>query len=82
MALEELIEQDRALFDVPVARSVWEWLTTRYAPKRLTLNTSPQLDLGMDSIKWLNVTLEIGKRTGVDLSEEAISRIDTVRDLL
>ncbi|WP_074903068.1 acyl carrier protein [Nitrosomonas communis] len=61
---------------------MWEWLTTRYAPKRLTLNTSPQLDLGMDSIKWLNVTLEIGKRTGVDLSEEAISRIDTVRDLL
>lgn len=82
MALEELIEQDQALFDDPAARSVWEWLTTRYAPRRLTLNTSPQLDLGIDSIEWLNVTLEIGERTGVDLSEEAISRIDTIRDLL
>lgn len=82
LSLEDLPEQDRALFDDPVARSVWDWLTTRYASKRLTLNTSPQLDLGIDSIEWLNVTLEIGERTSIDLSEEAISRIDTLRDLL
>ena len=81
-SLEELAEQDRALFDDPAARNVWEWLTARYASKHLTLNTSPQLDLGIDSIEWLNVTLEIGERTGIDLSEEAIGRIDTVRDLL
>lgn len=82
LALEELVEQDRALFDDPVARSVWDWLAARYAPRHLTLNTSPQLDLGIDSIEWLNVTLEIGERSGVDLSEEAIGRIDTLRDLL
>lgn len=82
LSLEDLVEQDRALFDNLAARSVWEWLTARYLPKYLTLNTSPQLDLGIDSIEWLNVTLEIGERTGIDLSEEAIGRIDTVRDLL
>jgi long-chain acyl-CoA synthetase len=82
LVLEELAEQDRALFDDPTANKVWEWLTARYAPRHLTLNTSPQLDLGIDSIEWLNVTLEIGERTGIDLSEEAINRIDTLRDLL
>jgi long-chain acyl-CoA synthetase len=48
----------------------------------LTPDTSPQLDLGIDSMEWLNLTLEIRQRTGVELSDEAIGGIETVRDLL
>jgi long-chain acyl-CoA synthetase len=33
-------------------------------------------------MEWLNLTLEIAQRTGVELDEGAIGRIETVRDLL
>jgi long-chain acyl-CoA synthetase len=49
---------------------------------RLAPETSPQLDLDIDSLGWVNLTLEIGEKIGVELDEEAIDRIDTVRDLL
>jgi long-chain acyl-CoA synthetase len=41
-----------------------------------------QLDLGLDSLAWLNVGMDIATRTGAQLSEDAIARIATVRDLL
>lgn len=72
----------RALLDNRAAQQVWGWLARRYRERRLTLETSPQLDLGIDSLEWLALSLKIGQRTGVELSEEAISSIDTVRDLL
>ncbi len=75
-------EQDRALLDNPAAKRVWDWLADRYPDQRLTLDTSPQLDLGVDSMEWVNLSMEIGQSAGVELEEEAIERIDTVRDLL
>ena len=80
--IDEMSDQDRVLLDNSVAHQVWELLAVRYADHRLTPDTSPQLDLGVDSMEWLNITLEIGQHTGVELSEEAIGRIETVRDLL
>jgi long-chain acyl-CoA synthetase len=70
------------LINNPAARKTWDWLTIRYAHHGLSLNTSPQLDLGIDSLEWLELTLEISRYAGVELGEEAISRIETVRDLL
>ena len=54
----------------------------RFPERRLTPQTNLQLDLGVDSLAWLNLTLEIREYTSVDLDEEAIGRIETVRDLL
>ena len=82
VGLEELSEEDRALLEAPAAKQVWDWLAERFPDKRLAPETSPQLDLGIDSMEWLNLTLEMGERVGVELSEESIGRIDTVRDLL
>lgn len=82
MSIEEMSSEDRTLLDNSAARQVWDWLAERHPDKRLTPESSPQLDLGVDSMEWLNLTLEIGQRTGIELSEEAIGRIDTVRDLL
>jgi long-chain acyl-CoA synthetase len=78
----EMSDHDRSLLDVPAARMVWEWLAGRYPEARITPDTSPHLDLGIDSLEWLNLTMEIGQRTGVELGEEAIGRVETVRDLL
>lgn len=82
MPIEQMSREDRDLLENPAAKQVWEWLAERYPQQRLTPDTSPQLDLGIDSLAWLNLTMEISQRTGVELSEEAIGRIDTVRDLL
>ena len=82
VGLEEMSGEDRALLRDPATSGVWALLSERFPDRRLAPETSPQLDLGIDSLGWVNLTLEIGERTGVDLSEEAIGRIGTVRDLL
>jgi long-chain acyl-CoA synthetase len=80
--VEDMSEEDRALLRNPAAEGVWSLLADRFSDKRLAPETSPQLDLGIDSLGWVSLTLEIGERTGVELGEAAIGRIDTVRDLL
>jgi long-chain acyl-CoA synthetase len=82
MTAEQMSREDRALLEDPAAQSVWELLARRYRDKRLTPDTSPQFDLGIDSLEWLNLTLEIAESSGVELTEEALARIETVRDLL
>jgi long-chain acyl-CoA synthetase len=75
-------EEDRALLEDPAAMGVWKLLAERFPGRRLAPETSPQLDLDIDSLGWVNLTLEIGEQIGVELDEEAIDRIDTVGDLL
>ena len=82
LALEQMAQTDQALLESPLARQVWEWLIGRYPERRLTPDTSPRLDLGVDSLGWIELALEIQRLTGVELTEEAIGRIETVRDLL
>ena len=36
----------------------------------------------MDSMEWVNLSIEIGESAGMELDEDAIERINTVRDLL
>jgi acyl carrier protein len=89
VAPEEMSGEDRALLENTAAMGVWKLLTDRYAGRRLVPETSMQLDLNIDSLGWVNLTLggvnltlEIGEKTGVELDEEAIESLDTVRDLL
>jgi long-chain acyl-CoA synthetase len=82
LPLEEMSDQDLALLENPTSRRVWEWLIERYGDRRLTPNTSPALDLGIDSLEWINLSFEIHERTGIELGERAIGRIETIRDLL
>jgi long-chain acyl-CoA synthetase len=79
---EEFSDEDRALLEHPTAKLTWDWLVERYRDRRVTPDTSPQLDLGIDSLEWMDLTLELRARAGVELSEEAIAEIATVRDLL
>lgn len=82
ISIAQMPPEDRELLANDAARQVWQMLAARYPRRPLTPDSSPALDLGVDSMEWLNLTLEIGQRTGVELRDEAIGRIETVRDLL
>lgn len=80
--IELMAPEDRQLLEDPVALCAWNWLADRFPAVRLTPDTSLSLDLGLDSLEWMTMTLDLRDRVGVDLPEEAIARIATVRDLL
>jgi long-chain acyl-CoA synthetase len=82
MPIEEMSGEDRALLDDHPAEATWELLARRYKDKRLTPDSNPGLDLGIDSLEWLNLTFELRENAGVELTEAAITRIETIRDLL
>ncbi|GAB4356763.1 MAG: AMP-binding protein [Immundisolibacter sp.] len=77
-----LSSDDRALLADPRVQAVWAYLQQRYAGRFLTPDSHVQLDLGVDSLGWLDLGLQIAARSGAQLSEDAIGRIETVRDLL
>ncbi len=82
LAIADMTEADQQLLADGLALQLWEWLGERFPDMPLTLDTSPQLDLGIDSLAWLNLTTEIRELVGVELAEEATGRIDTLRDLI
>ena len=82
IAEEQMAGEDQQLLQIPMARRVWDALADRFRDRRLTPDSSLRLDLGIDSLGWIDLTLELQERCGVLLAEEAIARIDTVRDLL
>ena len=80
--IELMATEDRQLLEDPLALHTWNWLTIRFPAVRLTPDTNMSLELGLDSLEWMTMTLDLRDRVGVDLPEEAITRIGTVRDLL
>ncbi len=82
MAIGEMSADDQSLLESEAARRTWDWLCTRYSDKRLTPDTSLMLDLGIDSLAWVSLSLELRERTEIELTEAAISRVESVRDLL
>uniref|UniRef100_UPI001F1C1DF5 non-ribosomal peptide synthetase n=1 Tax=Falsiroseomonas oryziterrae TaxID=2911368 RepID=UPI001F1C1DF5 len=75
--------EDLALLAAPGAKEAWAILRARdpSAPEP-SLDAHPGLDLGMDSLAWVGVALELESRLGVRLSEEEIAGFATLRDLL
>jgi long-chain acyl-CoA synthetase len=73
---------DRALLGHSAARETWRWLAERYPDRRLTPDSRLRSDLGIDSLDWLHLALEVERRAGIALSDTAIVRAATVRDLL
>jgi long-chain acyl-CoA synthetase len=77
-----LRKEDRQLLRSATVGTAWQWLQERYAGRSITLDSSPQLDLGIDSLAWVSVTSELEDKFGIVLGGEALSRVLTVRDLL
>ncbi|WP_019014153.1 AMP-binding protein [Elioraea tepidiphila] len=77
-----MTEEERALLADPTARAMWEVLTARFQGKLVAPSQSPQLDLGIDSLGWVEITLEAEGRLGLRFSEDDWGTIATVRDIL
>jgi long-subunit acyl-CoA synthetase (AMP-forming) len=67
LPLTQMSLEDRQLLEDGTAQRVWEWLARRFPNVRLTPDAHVRLDLGVDSLAWLNLTLEIRECAGVDL---------------
>lgn len=74
--------EEQALLSEPAARAMWELLSARFPGKLSAPSQSPQLDLGVDSLGWVEITLEAESRLGVRFSEDDWATIGTVRDIL
>jgi len=75
-------EADRKLLAEPIPAAIRDWLAQRYPGKRIALDSMLQIDLGIDSLEWVALTLELQERVGVALTEQALSKVVTLRDLI
>lgn len=79
---EPLTAEDESLIAQPIASEVWDWLKARYPDRPISPATSLQLDLAIDSLEWLRLSLNLAERFSVELDESDIADMVTVRDLL
>ena len=78
----KLPAEDRTLLSDPAARRVWDWLAARFPGRHLSLEMNPRLDLGIDFLGWVTLTMDLERTLGIVLDEAALSRIVTIRDLI
>jgi long-chain acyl-CoA synthetase len=78
----ELTPEDQKLLAEPVAASLWRFLHARFPDRVLDLDMSPQLDLGIDSLGWVDLTIALERDLGVSLTEREIARILSLRDFV
>jgi long-chain acyl-CoA synthetase len=64
------------------ATPIRDWLQEQHPGQHVHPGTHLEADLGVDSMEWLHLALEIRRRWGIDLDGAAISRIRSVGDLL
>ena len=64
------------------ARQLYDLLLKRYPDRGLGLDTILLLDLGIDSLEWIALSLAIKEQLGLTLSEADLATATTVRDLL
>ena len=77
-----LSAEDRRLIEEPRGALLWQWLQKRFPDHPLSFDSVLQLDLGIDSLSWVELTLALQREIGVTLREKEIARIVTIRDLL
>ena len=78
----ELSPEDRALLTNPLADQLLQLFKARYPDKPVGLDASPQLDLGIDSLEWVGLTLELEQRLGITLSDDDIADLTSLRDVV
>ncbi|WP_454062376.1 AMP-binding protein [Candidatus Nitrospira salsa] len=82
LPLDRMSPEDQHLLSYPHAQQAWNWLCKRFPDIRLTPDSNIQLDLGVDSLEWINLTLELQEAVGINFDQEEINRIETVREFL
>lgn len=82
IAIQDMSPEDQQLVSDPAAEGTWRYLAERFSDRRLTPDTSLALDLDIDSLGWVELTLALRDRASIELEDAAIARVETVRDLL
>jgi len=78
---DALSETDRSLLSSSAARAVMATLRQLAPGRAVTPDADLQADLGIDSLAWVSLSLEL-EQQGVHLDESAIGSLSTVRSLL
>ena len=81
-AAVEPAPEDRALLARPPTAEILKLLERRYPQAGVTLDASPQLDLGIDSLEWMGLAAELESRFSLRIPDAALGQITTVRELL
>ncbi|MBU6455177.1 MAG: AMP-binding protein [Cyanobacteria bacterium REEB67] len=79
---QDLPHADQEMFSEPIAQGLWQFIAERFPGQRLNLDSSIQLDLGIDSLEWMALSLDIREHFGIELDESTILNINTIRDLI
>ena len=82
VAIENLSDEDRTLLENPQARSVWDALCKQYPSRPVSPDAHLEIDLGIDSLERVELSLLLENATGVAVDDELIGQVDRVRDLL
>ena len=77
-----LSEADRARLSSERAVALMAWLAGRFPEAALHPDTSLQMELGIDSLSWLDLSLDLERTLGVRLSEETLGGLINLRDLV
>lgn len=80
--IDALSSEDRALLEGGAARGLWDLLCERYPDRPVEPEAHLEIDLGIDSMEWVELSLSIESKVGVVVDEDLIARADRVRDLL
>jgi long-chain acyl-CoA synthetase len=78
----QMSPEDQALIAASPTREAWELLHARYADRGITMDANMSLDLGIDSLEWMTLALELESRLSLQMSEAELQDVNTVRDLL
>jgi long-chain acyl-CoA synthetase len=81
-APQEWSAEDERRLSTRRGQLLMDLLHGRYPDQRLGPDTSLQMDLGIDSLAWVQLTLDLERRLGVSLSEDQIAELSTVGELL
>jgi long-chain acyl-CoA synthetase len=80
--IESLSSEDRALLEDGTAHDLWDLLCERYPDRPVEPDAHLEIDLGIDSMEWVELSVSIESKIGVAVDEDLIARVDRVRDLL
>ena len=72
---------DAALAADPRAQRILALMRARFGDETIGFSTSPQLDLGVDSLAWLEIAQTIESELGVALAPDAQAEVVTLADL-
>lgn len=77
-----LSPEDEAFLQEGRRRELFAFLRSRFADRPVALDASPALDLGIDSLEWVTLGMELEQRFGLTFPQESTAEILTLRDLI